>query len=70
MKHLKKVCRKRARGPTKNSNMRCRESDYYSRGFKMVTRYCKVVRSRLSQLVAHSRILRLFMKRKFDAYVL
>jgi len=32
--------------------------------------YSKVVSSRLSQLVAHLRIFRLFMKGKFDAYVL
>ena len=32
--------------------------------------YRKVVSSRLSQLVAHSKILRLFMKGNFDAYVL
>ena len=32
--------------------------------------YRKVASSRLSQLVAHSRIFRLFMKGKFDAYVL
>ena len=32
--------------------------------------YRKVARSRLSQLVAHLRIFRLFMKWKFDAYVL
>ena len=32
--------------------------------------YCKVASSRLSWLVAHSRIFRLFMKGKFDAYVL
>ena len=32
--------------------------------------YRKVVSSRLSRLVAHSRIFRLFMKGKFDAYVL
>ena len=31
--------------------------------------YRKVANSRLSQLVAHSRIFRLFMKGKFDAYV-
>ena len=30
----------------------------------------KVASSRLSWLVAHSRIFRLFMKGKFDAYVL
>ena len=32
--------------------------------------YCKVLSSRLSQLVAHLRIFRLFMKGKFDVYVL
>ena len=32
--------------------------------------YRKVASSRLSQLVAHLRIFRLFMKGKFDAYVL
>ena len=32
--------------------------------------YRKVVSSRLSRLVAHSRIFRLFMKGKFDTYVL
>ena len=30
--------------------------------------YCKVASSRLSRLVAHSRIFRLFMKGNFDAY--
>ena len=32
--------------------------------------YHKVASSRLSELVAHLRIFRLFIKRKFDAYVL
>ena len=32
--------------------------------------YCKVLSSRLSRLVAHQRIFRLFMKGTFDAYVL
>ena len=34
------------------------------------TIYCKVASSRLSRLVAHFRIFRLFLKGKFDAYVL
>ena len=34
------------------------------------SKYRRVATSRLSQLVAHSRIFRLFIKRKFDAYVL
>ena len=32
--------------------------------------YCKVLSSILSRLVAHSKIFRLFIKGKFDAYVL
>ena len=32
--------------------------------------YCKVASSRLSRLVAHPSIFKLFMKGKFDAYVL
>ena len=36
----------------------------------MINKYCKVVISRLSWLVAHPRIFRLLMNRKFDAYVL
>ena len=32
--------------------------------------YCKVASSRLSRLVAHLRIFRLLMKKKFDAYIL
>ena len=32
--------------------------------------YCKVASSRLSRLVAHPSIFELFMKGKFDAYVL
>ena len=32
--------------------------------------YCKVLSSILSRLVAHSNIFRLFIKGKFDAYVL
>ena len=32
--------------------------------------YCKVVSSRMSRLVAHPRIFRLFMKGKFDDYLL
>ena len=38
--------------------------------FLDVTKRLKVAISRLSQLVAHSRIFRLFMKGKFDPYVL
>ena len=34
------------------------------------SKYRKVASSRLSRLVAHLRIFRLFMKGKFDAYVL
>ena len=34
------------------------------------TKYRKVASNRLSWIVAHSRIFRLFMKGKFDAYVL
>ena len=37
---------------------------------KIYTTYHKVASSRLSQLVAHSRIFRLFMKWEFDSYVL
>ena len=35
-----------------------------------LNKYCKVASSRLSQLVAHPIIFRMFMKEKFDAYVL
>ena len=37
---------------------------------KLKYMYRKVASSRLSQLVAHVRIFRLFMKGKFDAYIL
>jgi hypothetical protein len=36
----------------------------------MQVRYPKITSSRLSRLVAHPSIFRLFMKEKFDAYVL
>jgi hypothetical protein len=41
-------------------------------GLKLTTLigYRKVISSRLSRLVVHPRIFRLFMKRNFDAYVL
>ena len=43
---------------------------YFEKDANFRSIYCKFVSSRLSQLVAHSRIFRLFIKRKFDAYVL
>ena len=41
-----------------------------NKGSECENKYRKVAISRLSRLVAHSRIFRLFMKGKFDAYVL
>ena len=38
--------------------------------WEKVSAYRKVVNSRLSRLIAHPRIFRLFMKRKLDPYVL
>ena len=38
--------------------------------YTLKNKYCKGVSSRLSRLVAHLRIFRLFMKGKFNAYVL
>ena len=46
----------------------CREELFFYVGAKV--RYRKVASSRLFRLVAHLRIKRLFMKGKFDAYVL
>ena len=42
----------------------------FCRHIKKYFMYRKVASSRLSQLVAHSRIFTLFLKGKFDAYVL
>ena len=46
------------------------EKEHSSYTYLFCSTYRKVVSSRLSQLVAHPRIIRLFMKENFNAYEL